>query len=134
MSRSGINSGGCTLAVIIAAIALAGCSDLYIDRRDSVALSAGDAVAANQVAQMYDPWPAGSGNVNYAANGQRMQSAVERYRTNLVTPPVSPMALQQSNPSSMAAQTNSQNNTSTATSTPAAGAPSPTTTTSASAQ
>jgi hypothetical protein len=39
-----------------------------------------------------------------------MQSAVERYRNNLVTPPVSPMALQSGNPSTMAAQTGSQNN------------------------
>ena len=45
-------------------------------------LSAGDAMAANQVMQMNDPWPAHSGNTNIAFNGQRMQSAVERYRTN----------------------------------------------------
>ena len=28
---------------------LAGCSDIYYDRRDTIALGAGDAVAANQV-------------------------------------------------------------------------------------
>jgi hypothetical protein len=69
---------------------LGGCSDLYTDRRDTVVLNGGDAVAANQVMQMNDPWPKHSGNTSIAFNGQRMQSAVERYRTNNVTPPVDP--------------------------------------------
>jgi hypothetical protein len=95
---------------IVAVILLGGCSDMYMDHRDSISFTAGDAVEANKVAQIYDPWPQHSRNVNYAANGQRMQSAVERYRNNLVTPPVSPMALQSGNPSMMAAQTGAQNN------------------------
>jgi|HubBroStandDraft_6_1064221.scaffolds.fasta_scaffold34244_2 hypothetical protein len=79
-------------AVATAAIGsmLGGCSDLYTDRRDTIALAGGDAVAANQVKQMNDPWPPHSGNTSVAFNGQRMQSAVERYRTNNVTPPVDP--------------------------------------------
>ncbi len=94
----------------VATALLGGCSDIYMDHRDSISFTAGDAVEANKTAQIYDPWPQHSRNVNYAANGQRMQSAVERYRNNLVTPPVSPMALQTGNPSTMAAQTGSQNN------------------------
>jgi hypothetical protein len=86
---------GRLIAAAVAAAAIGstvgGCSDLYTDRRDSVSLSAGDSVAANQVMQMNDPWPAHSGNTSLAFNGQRMQSAVERYRTNNVTPPVDPM-------------------------------------------
>jgi hypothetical protein len=97
-------------AAIVVAMLLGGCSDMYMDHRDSISFTAGDAVEANKTAQIYDPWPQHSRNVNYAANGQRMQSAVERYRNNLVTPPVSPMALQSGNPSMMAAQTGSQNN------------------------
>jgi hypothetical protein len=97
-------------AAIVATMLLGGCSDIYMDHRDSISFTAGDAVEANKTAQIYDPWPQHSRNVNYAANGQRMQSAVERYRNNLVTPPVSPMALQSGNPSTMAAQTGSQNN------------------------
>jgi hypothetical protein len=92
---------------------LAGCSDpgLYFDRRDTIALSAGDAIEANKVAQVIDPWPASSGNTNIAFNGQRMQSAVERYRTNLVTPPVDPMMMQVTNPSPAAAQIGTQQGT-----------------------
>lgn len=67
---------------------LAGCSDIYYDRRESIALSAGDAVKTNQVTQMVDPWPPHSADRNIAFNGEKMQSAVERYRTNRVIPPV----------------------------------------------
>jgi hypothetical protein len=70
---------------------LGGCSDLYMDRRDQVRLSAGDAIAANQAMQTNDPWPAHSGNTNIAFNGQKMQTAVERYRTNTPWLPVDPV-------------------------------------------
>jgi hypothetical protein len=69
---------------------LAGCSDIYFDRRETIALSGGDAVAANAVAQTVDPWPPHSGNTNIAFNGQKMQSAVERYRNDKVIQPVKP--------------------------------------------
>lgn len=85
MSRSRIKLGTCAL---IAATVLAGCSDLYFDRRESISLAAGDDVYSNKVTHMVDPWPPASGNRNIAFDGQKMQSAVERYRTNRVTPPV----------------------------------------------
>ena len=66
---------------------LAGCStDIYRDRRETVALGADDAVSANKVTHMIDPWPAQAGNRNIAFDGERMQAAAERYRTNKVTP------------------------------------------------
>lgn len=91
---------------------LAGCSDpgLYLDRRDTIALSGGDTVAANAVEQMVDPWPRTSGNTNIAFNGQRMQSAVERYRGDAITPPVDPMAMQVATPSSTTNQNGSSQN------------------------
>jgi hypothetical protein len=70
------------------AVWLAGCSDIYLDHRDTVGLSGGDAVAANEATQMVDPWPPRSGDNNIAFNGQRMQAAVERYRNSRVIPPV----------------------------------------------
>ena len=72
------------LAAILAA--LSGCAD-YLDRRDTIALSAGDAIATDKVTQMIDPWPRASADKNIAFNGAKMQSAVERYRTNRVYPP-----------------------------------------------
>jgi hypothetical protein len=93
------------VAIALAAACILGalnnCSDpgLYLDRRDSIALGAGDAVATNAALQTIDPWPPASGNTHIAANGQRMQSAVERYRNGTVTPPVDPMMLQVANQS-----------------------------------
>jgi hypothetical protein len=76
------------LLPLAACVVLAGCSDLYWDRRDAVALPTGDDVAANKVTQMVDPWPRASANRSIAFNGQRMQGAAERYRSNQVTAPV----------------------------------------------
>jgi hypothetical protein len=74
--------------VIVAGTMLAGCSDIYFDRRETIALGADDHIAADQVAQMIDPWPRDVGRRQIAFDGQKMQSAVERYRTNRVIPPV----------------------------------------------
>ena len=81
------------LALLIA-VPLGGCvtSDLvdpqgYLDRRDTISLHAGDAIATNKVTQMYDPWPAYSADYNIAYNGQRMQAAAERYRYGKVIQP-----------------------------------------------
>jgi hypothetical protein len=65
---------------------LAGCSE-YLDHRETISLGGGDSVATNEATQMVDPWPRDSANRNIAYNGDKMQSAVERYRTNKVIPP-----------------------------------------------
>jgi len=65
---------------------LGGCADVYWDRREGVAFHSGDAVAANKVVHMIDPWPAAAANRNIHSDGQRMQRAAERYRTNKTTP------------------------------------------------
>ena len=77
------------LAVALVA-ALAGCSDIYTDRRETVTLHAGDAMASNRVTHMIDPWPRASGNRDIAFNGERMQTAHERYRTGCVILPINP--------------------------------------------
>jgi hypothetical protein len=96
MSRPKTNRGtdraaravaGCLAAIGLGGW-LAGCSDIYLDRRETIALGGGDAVAANEATQMVDPWPRESGNKNIAFNGQKMQVAVERYRTGRVIPPI----------------------------------------------
>ena len=82
--------------VLVLTAVLAGCAEfntyqpdpIYTDRRDTIAVSAGDALAANKMTHMVDPWPRASANRNIAFNGEKMQSAVERYRTNKVIAPV----------------------------------------------
>lgn len=85
MVRWGIAAG-----VLLPAVLLSGCSE-YLDRRDTIALSGGDALAADAATQMVDPWPAVSRDRNIPANGERMRAAVERYRTGKVKAPISPM-------------------------------------------
>jgi hypothetical protein len=72
-------------AVLLAAM-LGGCSDLYWDRRDSVAFNAGDAPASNVAIHTVDPWPPAAAKRRLTANGELMQKAAERYRTNKTTP------------------------------------------------
>jgi hypothetical protein len=74
--------------VLVCGVLLAGCSDIYFDRRETIAPSAGDAVAVNKVTQMVDPWPPSSANKNIAFSGEKMQTAVERYRQGRIIPPV----------------------------------------------
>jgi hypothetical protein len=100
-ARSAVTSTTRLIAAALAAAglgaALGGCSEMYFDHREGVTLGAGDAVAANEAMQTVDPWPARSANPNIATNGQRMQSAIERYRTNNVTQPVDPMQIESAN-------------------------------------
>jgi hypothetical protein len=74
------------LAIAAAIAALSGCSE-YVDRRDTISIRGGDAVNTNVVTQMVDPWPRESAERNIAFNGDKMESAVARYRTNKVIQP-----------------------------------------------
>src|SRR5262245_51987228 len=88
------------LLVLAFAATLGGCADIYYDRRETVAFHAGDAIAANKVAQIIDPWPRASANRNVESEGQRMQRAIERYRTNKTTQPSTTASSVQYAPSS----------------------------------
>src|SRR5437879_5978602 len=81
----------------IGALLPAACSQ-YLDRKDTVAFSAGNAVETNEVAHIIDPWPAHARNTRIQFDGQRMQGAVERYRTNRVTDPGCAQAAEQAGP------------------------------------
>jgi len=105
------------LATVAAAVTLgamlAGCSDLYYDRRDSITLSAGDAIAANAAEQTVDPWPPRSGDTNIPTSGQKMATAIERYRANKTVQPQDSMMLEgiiNTQPAAAPAQTTSTNN------------------------
>ena len=66
--------------------ALAGCSE-YLDRRDTITLGAGDAVAADAMTEMVDPWPRAAAQRNIGFDGPRMENAIQRYKTNSTYPP-----------------------------------------------
>src|ERR1700744_92272 len=100
MSRSRTERARLARLFAIAALgtSLAGCADFYaphegdsyFDHRDTLSPHGGDAVDGNTITQMVDPWPAYSGDRNIAFNGQKMQGAVERYRTGKGIQPVDP--------------------------------------------
>jgi hypothetical protein len=82
------NTKALALAGLLAgATALSGCSDIYFDRRETIAPWSGNAVQQNKVVQMVDPWPPSSANRNIAFNGEVMARAHERYREGYVIPP-----------------------------------------------
>jgi hypothetical protein len=84
MSRN--NARGGAIAALALTLFTSACTDMYLDRRDTVSFAAGDAVAANKVTHMVDPWPIRAGDRNLMHDGERMASAAERYRLNKVTP------------------------------------------------
>ena len=76
------------IAAALLAATLGACSDLYYERRDTVMVVSGEAMAANRVTHTIDPWSPASGNRNIAYNGEKAAIASERYRTGRVIPPV----------------------------------------------
>ena len=75
-----------SVAAVLLATMLGGCSDLYWDRRDTIAFYAGDAPASNVAIHTIDPWPPVAAKRRLSTNGELMQRAAERYRTNKTTP------------------------------------------------
>jgi hypothetical protein len=83
-----------TLASILAALLVGGCSGLwgddeierYAQRTDRITMSAGDAKEVNAVAHTLKPWPPGVGDRRIVVDGARMQRAVERYRRSARSP------------------------------------------------
>jgi hypothetical protein len=73
-------------AVLLASI-LAGCSDIYYDRRETVSFAAGNAVASAEAVHTIDPWPPASANRHIDGNGIRVAGAIERYRTGRIIRP-----------------------------------------------
>ena len=53
-----------------------------------MSLVSGEAMAANRVTHMIDPWSPASGRRNIAYSGEKAATASERYRTGRVIPPV----------------------------------------------
>jgi hypothetical protein len=77
------------MAAVLAALALGGCSqELYTETQDPVTLQFGDAVKSNVALQTVDPWPASAQNTNLSYKGRPMNSAIDRYYTGTILPPV----------------------------------------------
>jgi hypothetical protein len=77
-------------AATIAGVTLGSCSDIYTERRHTIALTTGEATAANRVTFMIDPWPPASPNRKIAYDGEKAARAAECYRLGRVIPPANP--------------------------------------------
>ena len=83
MPRSSDKTRVVATAVLLGA-ALAGCSDIYYDRRETVTFAAANAVAAAQATQTVDPWPPASANRNVPGHGVRVAGAAQGSRRGQV--------------------------------------------------
>jgi hypothetical protein len=81
LSRNAMLAAG--LAVMTGAVMPAFADDYdYLDRRDTISSSAGNANAANMAIQTIDPWPPYSRNTKSHLNGNRAGVAITRYQQN----------------------------------------------------
>ena len=76
-----------TVILCVAALGLGGCKTYgndegarYLQRKDTVTLSAGDANRANAVAQTLHPWPPGVGDRRIPMQGTRAARAMDCYK------------------------------------------------------
>ena len=65
-------------AAAVLALSAAACTE-YVERRETIAAHAGNAVAANRAIHTIDPWPAASANTDISVSGRRIVDAIERY-------------------------------------------------------
>jgi hypothetical protein len=86
MPRRSDNTRIVTVAVLLGS-ALAGCSDIYYDRRETVSFAANEASASALATQVIDPWPPASRDRNVVGTGVRVAGAIERYRTCQIIQP-----------------------------------------------
>ena len=59
----------------------------YADRTDTVTFQAGDAVAYNRVLQSQNPWPRYVNQTHIHTNGEKMDLAIDRYKSDQVKEP-----------------------------------------------
>ena len=68
------------LAAAALALSASACTE-YVERRETIAAHAGNAVAANRAIHTIDPWPAASARTDIETSGRRIVDAIERYET-----------------------------------------------------
>ena len=71
---------------LIATIGLGGCAD-YLERRDTITFSAGEAQAWNKTVHVADPWPLHASNTRIDGDGQRVGRVIQSYSTGAAASP-----------------------------------------------
>lgn len=78
---------GLALAVAMVVSVVAGGCDDYLERRDTITLGVGDAIAVNKATQTINRWPAAARQDRWVSDGERARIAVSRYRRRDVPDP-----------------------------------------------
>lgn len=68
-------------ALLCAGSCLGGCAEEYLRRSDTLRLESGEAVQANIAVQTVDPAPPQARRYGRDIDGERLRSAIERYRS-----------------------------------------------------
>jgi hypothetical protein len=88
-SNSEVSKLTCALPLLLM---LTGCSD-HLDRRDTIAVSAGNSKAANAAIHTIDPWPRHAFARSQPTDGQRAAQMMQNYRgTEKAEPAAAPAA------------------------------------------
>lgn len=73
-------------AIAVSMFTLGGCQERqysrYLHARDTITLSAGDAVAHNKAIQTIDPWPIYARKAEHTTDGKRIYLGMTRYQEN----------------------------------------------------
>lgn len=69
------------LTIVVATALLTTACAEYVSRRETVGFAAGDAVAANKVLQIIDPWDRRASWTDIDQDGNRAVRAVDTYRS-----------------------------------------------------
>lgn len=72
----------------LAGMLVCGCDD-YLERRDTITLGAGDAIATNKATQTINRWPDAARQDRWLSDGERARIAEARYRRRAVPSPKS---------------------------------------------
>lgn len=72
----------------VTGILVSGCNE-YLERRDGISLSAGDAIATNKATQTINRWPEAARQDRWLSDGERARIAESRYRRRAVPSPKS---------------------------------------------
>ena len=77
-----------TVGLASLALTCAACTpEHYLDRRETISLAAGDAVHANMVTHIADPWPRHAFDNRIVHEGEVIQKGVQRLREGKVYDP-----------------------------------------------
>jgi ABC-type oligopeptide transport system substrate-binding subunit len=79
-------AGARMMVALLLALPLAGCNE-YLDRREGITATGGDAVRANIATHVANPWQPGANDANLVLRADRLVEIIERNKEPPPAPP-----------------------------------------------